>query len=678
MRKFFYSVLAFMLVVCSSAFASPGDTIMVQTHKNIVITTDTSVGQTFYPSWGVFPAAAESKRRVIAYLTFECAPGKQCGEWDYLNHIYIGRTGGMSGDSLGYEISRFITPYGFYWNSASDWRHGWYMDVTDFAGLLHDSVEIIYKHTGYEANHDRGWKINLQFYVFEGTPVRAPVKITRLWNGIFEYGNAANPIDNNLQPKNVALDNRTRAARLWLMQTGHGIDRSDGCSEFCAKSREVKMDNITIDKRIVWRDNCGWNSLFPQAGTWLLDRGNWCPGAPVVPDMIDVERLSPGTKHLFDIDMQAYNATGNFGAYVFDTYLIEYSAPNATNDVTLEAIIAPSSDYEFLRYNPICGTPVVVIRNNGSQSLTSMEIEYGLKGGNKSIYHWTGNLEFLQADTIQLINPVQWVLNADATFEVELKSPNGASDQFVYDNKGSSIMKSTPVLPANFIIQFRSNKGAQEDSYTIKDAKTGIVVYQKDKFGISTMHRDTVHLQSSSCYVFEFSDEGQAISGGIDLPKDGLSFWYWKVVAQSNPQYAKYIESDDGSLQFRTLTNRIVKDFTATNGNIKGADFGTKIIYQFSTDNTGTLGIPSVGGEPGLEVYPNPSGGIFELDYYLPGNKHARLVVEDLQGKTVYNGILDKEADTEHLDLRRLPAGMYTLQITANEQVFNDKLVIFK
>ena len=28
----------------------------------------------------------------------------------------------------------------------------------------------------------------------------------------------------------------------------------------------------------IWRDDCGENPLYPQGGTWIYDRANWCPG----------------------------------------------------------------------------------------------------------------------------------------------------------------------------------------------------------------------------------------------------------------------------------------------------------------------------------------------------------------------------------------------------------------
>ena len=72
----------------------------VQTHKDVVIQTEPSRGFTNYSGWGVFPTEGKTYSKVTATLTFECAPGLRCGEWDYLNYIYLGKRRGNKKDSL--------------------------------------------------------------------------------------------------------------------------------------------------------------------------------------------------------------------------------------------------------------------------------------------------------------------------------------------------------------------------------------------------------------------------------------------------------------------------------------------------------------------------------------------------------------------------------------------------
>lgn len=672
MNRFFPCLLAF-LVASGAARAATGDTLRVQSHTNTVIVTDPSIGNTYYPAWAVFPTTNLPVRKIYAYLTFECRPGFQCGEWDYINRVLIGRKGGVAGDSLMFEIARFITPYGSSWNSSSNWKHGWYLDLTDFSELLRDSVEVIYNHSGYESNTDRGWKINLTFNLIEGSPVRNLLATDTLWNGNFQYGNNADPIENRLLPRSVTLNAQTKAARLCILQTGHGSDTPDGCGEFCAKTLTSKMDNVVIDQRSVWRDNCGWNSLFPQAGTWLFDRANWCPGADVVPYRIDVSGLTGGSTHSFDLDMQSYTATQNFGNYLFFTYLFQYGDPNAQNDATLEAIIAPSTEYQFGRYNPVCGEAIVVIRNNGAQALTALQFNYGIKGGQSVAYNWTGNLPFGQTDTVRIPNTPLWNNTSDQTFAVTLANPNGASDEFPQDNYGESVLKACPVLPRRFVVHLYTNKAATENSYKIREVSSGVVAFQKGNFQPETNYRDTVNLIPNTCYEFEFSDEGAPLPGGLDVNKDGLSFWLWDSYLNNYPQYESILDYKDGTLMFRSALNSFpIKNFTTG----QGADFGTKLLYQFRTDTVGlSVTGPATSSKHFVSVFPNPSNGQFTIDYYT-GGKAGLFEVTDLAGRTLRRGDLSPQAATLELDLSTLEQGVYILQVRGADWTHNEKLII--
>ncbi|WP_118977004.1 T9SS type A sorting domain-containing protein [Taibaiella koreensis] len=685
MKKIYILLCLCVAGLLPSVHAANGDTTIVQGHNDVIIQTDPSVGQTLYPAWSVFPPASTPYRKIYAHLSLKCPPNLNCGEWDYLNHIFIGKTGGMAGDSLGYELGRFITPYGNYWKTTAtnNWEHGWWIDVTDWGYLLHDSVELIYKHTGYEAQNDRGWLINLQYYVIEGPAIRDFVRMDTLWNGSFRYGDAAAPIEDKLNARNLTLAPGTASARLWIMQSGHGSDDADQCGEFCAKNRMVKWDNQTVNTRLVWRE-CGFNSLYPQAGTWLLDRANWCPGAFVDPDWVEIGELTGGSNHSIDIDMEPYTATADFGNMFFTTYLFEYGAPHAQVDAGIERIIAPSTDLEQKRMNPICGQPIIKIRNNGARALTSLAIEYGLAGQAKATFQWTGNLAFGQSEIVTLTNAVQYLLQGDAVFEVTLKLPNGGTDEYTLDNSASSLIKKTDVQPHAFIVEFKNTKANQENSYKFIEAQTGQVVHQKgiNDFPLATtLYRDTVVLAKNTCYILEFSDEGTPLAGGIDQNKDGLTFWFWDALAQQYPQYLQYLDNDDGSLQLKDYhSNASLLNFSGTynqgKGAIQKADFGTKIVYQFSTSNE-TVSAGTVQQlNADIDVYPNPSpDGLFAISYHIPGNTGAQLEVQDIRGTVVLQAQLKGEGGVYALDLKSRARGMYTLKITSGKAATVRKLV---
>ncbi len=50
-----------------------------------------------------------------------------------------------------------------------------------------------------------------------------------------------------------------------------------------------------------------------------------------------------------------------------------------TLDAGIEYIIAPTSDENHFRENPICGTPIIHVKNHGSATIASITFQYGLK-----------------------------------------------------------------------------------------------------------------------------------------------------------------------------------------------------------------------------------------------------------------------------------------------------------
>ncbi len=659
MKKLLLTVFAALSVYAADAAL---DTTVVTSHQDVVIKTDPGVGYTLYPQWAEFPGVATSYRKVLLSLKFECAPGLKCGELDYLNHVYLGRKGGVTGPVLDYEIARYITPYGFYWNSAMNWDHNWYFDVTDFASLLHDSVEVIYKHTGYEGNTDRGWKINVKFICIEGTPVREPIAVTKLWSDSYQMGNPANPVENHLVPDTNTLDAQTKAVRLRLINTGHGSDSAEGCMEFCSKYRSVKWDGTEISRKDIWRNDCGYNAVYPQAGTWIYDRAGWCPGSPVRYDDVDIAGVTGGTQHYIDMDMQPYTAYKNFGNLMSTAFMIEYGDPANTIDAELEAILAPSAEKENKRLNPICNSPIIVIKNNGKDALTSATIEYGAVGGTMSTFQWTGNIPFLESDTITLTTPVSWPAG-NGKFIATIKNPNGQADQFNDDNSQTSDYTAPEVMPKRIIIYFRSNKDASENYYRVINATTNQVVYDRGNFANETTYQDTLNLTPGDCYYFRFYDDGASTSV-TNINKDGLDFW----------AFTPY--EGTGNLQIRNASGVIIKNITGGSSGpygTKGGDFGAWYNLYFTAEFP--LNTPKVGKVTAqVDIYPNPATTNVEVNYTMNSNK-GEILLTDLQGRTLHTEAVTATAGISTIDLAGYAPGVYIVKFVSGDETVVRKIV---
>lgn len=173
------------------------------THNKVTIITNPKKGTNSFVKWGVFPAENKEIRRITMNVTLAHPPNRAIAHWDYLDRINILHTGGLKGDTVGYEIGRMLTPYGS--NFKEDWSYTWTVDVTDFVSFLRDSVKIEYIHTGYESP-DLGWDFTVDFKIDFGPAVAKFISIIELWNDSFQYGNPDSDIELALAEKEIARD----------------------------------------------------------------------------------------------------------------------------------------------------------------------------------------------------------------------------------------------------------------------------------------------------------------------------------------------------------------------------------------------------------------------------------------------------------------------------------------
>ncbi len=646
MKKY---TLLLILTSLTNYFLSAEDTTKIRSHNKVVIKTDPSRGQTFYPSSVKFPEKNAGYRKIYLYLEFGCAPGLKCGEWDYNNHIFLSKKYRDTGiENLNLELARFITPYGFYWNSSMNWKHGWYIDLTDYAYLLHDSLEINYKHSGYEANNDRGWTITLDFYCIQGENKLEPIDYNQFYSSKnAAYGIASKPFENTIQNMIFNKPDSSNLSRIKIIQTGHGMDQQENCAEFCKKTRTVSLNGNVINAKPVWRDNCGFNSLYPQAGTWLYDRAGWCPGSPVLDDNIDVSNLKDSGNNL-QISMQNYsNTAGGEANWVISCYAFHFKDKRLTNDAEIDDVIAPSNHFEYLRLNPTCGEPILRIKNIGKTSISKIDFEYGLINGQKQYISVHANIPAGQKGEVTLEGLKDWTGSKDIFWAKIVK----INQEFVSDELGKIIyseFKNVLTTPEKIIIQLRTNNDPNENSYKVID-REGNVIRQKGGFAANTTYRDTVFLRTNMCYQFVFSDEGT--SGINGLNKDGLNWW-----ANTG--------DGTGSLMIRNgNTNQVLKNFDI--------DFGTKHIFNFFT--TYKVGNESY-ENTNFIMHPNPIHKTQNLQLDFENETNKTIKIYNNLGALIY--VFETTNAHVEIPIQNFSSGVYHVEIDNNGTEIIRKLVL--
>lgn len=541
-----------------------------------------------------------------------------------------------------YEIGRFITPYGISLSLGSQ-GFQWQYDVTDYAWLLHDSVDL--------SAGNQQELIDLKFLFIEGTPAREVKQMDRIWGarGSHSYANLDNDVV--LFDTTYALNQDASQWKVLTRLTGHGHNSNNGnyphCCEWKDNTHYLFVDGQQVADWHIWQEHdCANNPVYPQGGTWLGAREGWCPGDVVKDNEFEItQHINGSTVSLdYDItDVPSNNQGMGGGNYVVAMQLFHYGDAAHNLDAEIYEVLQPTDLDYHERWNPICIEPQVVLRNAGATTLTSATLSYHVSGGQTLSHEWTGSLKHMEKTTVTL--PVNdgafWLGDGNNNFHVSVASPNGAADEYADNDNYISHFELPEVYPmGGLVVWMETNNRANENSYTFRD-QLGNIVYSKDNMSNDTEYRDTVYLDDG-CYTFHFLDEGN----------DGLSYW-------ADPA------AGNGFLRFRKLTGGNLELFQS--------EFGRDIHHAFSIG--GIVGLEENGVLSELEVFPNPSNGQFTLmTNGVLGE--VEITVLDALGRTVHqeNDVLYGETH-QTIDLSGEEDGIYLLRLNTEDGEMTQRVV---
>lgn len=644
-RKLFF-LLLFAELFSFSATANPGDTTWV-TVWNLRKLTHYGT----YDTTAVFPTNKRYRKIRLHYILgrYACPPGSQyCGSWDYTTQIHALPAGK---DSV--EIARVITPYATNWLSLNK-THDYVVEVTDYASVLEGSTGMRFDYEGYSW----GFTITLKIEFIEGVPPMDALSVKNVYDGYYQYGNTSNPIENYLTAKTYSY--ASPASRVLLKNTvsGHGSDNA-GCAEFCSRYYQLKLNNTTISQKQLWRNDCGWNEVYPQTGTWIYERGNWCPGAVVWPIYHDLSALTTAnTNFTVDVDMQPYVGGGSLGGYNFVSHLINYSAPNHSLDVSIEDIIAPTKDDNYFRENPRCSNPIIKIRNVGTASLSSVNFNYGLHGDTVLNYTWTGNLGYLDTALVVLPPSVSILSHtSSAVFEVSVTAVNGTTgDQNSFNNIYSSKTIPVDIFPDKFVIRMLTNNSTDpisltnETSWILYD-DSGNIIMQRDQLANATVYIDTLFLWPG-CFKFEIRDTGC----------DGMSWWANAPAGNGSLRFDYYGINNTIFLYPGDIGCGYTKYFTILDPNI---------IYV-GTKNSGVIA-------NSIEVYPNPAANMAYIRLNLNKSQAVSYRLLDITGKLIQQKKLENVITSyETIDTHELSNGVYFITVELGDKSLTTKKLVIQ
>lgn len=242
------------------------------------------------------------------------------------------------------ELMRFMTPFGVGHYSKNDdvlsskrrpvyipkWESNvyWEQDITDLYPLLEGEAYVgIFIDTWTPEGYLASMTIDIKESKITCDLLNKQ-QVEPLINTVYYIGQGYPDI---FARKSVSTDftipRNAKNIRLKYIVTGHG--GHSGGDEFVQKRNILSIDGKEIYNFIPWRDDCASFRRFnPATGVWLrkrlssyigpsgytekeveeplassdLSRSNWCPGSDVVPEVVNIGSLAPGT-HTFTVSI---------------------------------------------------------------------------------------------------------------------------------------------------------------------------------------------------------------------------------------------------------------------------------------------------------------------------------------------------------------------------------------
>jgi len=584
-----------------------------------------------------------------------------CSGWDYTTKISLLKNDvDDEGNPIfvhNQTLANVVTPYGTYMQPGNsqgsgfspNWVHRYTYDVTDFASLLQDSVLIRAFYGGWPQSGAGGcFNVTLNFEMIEGVPPRNVLNVQNLWSGSKSYADLQ-----NLNDSSVFISNNEVNSMLRVTVSGHGLNGefTEGVNYYI----DINSDNVDVHE--MWRDDCGEVALYPQGGTWVYDRANWCPGDKATTIEHELTNfINTGEDNLLSFDIYKpnsvswYSSSDGEGAasYIYDAQLITYEAPNFNLDGVMEDVISPSMKQEYFRFNPSCSNPIIKIKNQGADLLTSAIIEYGFDNCVVNTYNWNGSLSFGESELVEL-PAIDWCsVEENIPFYARITLPNGSEDNHSVNDMLYSEYEFVAIYPEVFAIWFNTNNVPNESSYELTD-NDGNLIFSRNGMSANTLYKDTIVL-SPGCYKFQILDTG----GNQFNNEDGLSWW----------------ANNDGSgyARLKSVPGGFFKYYQA--------DFGTELTDYFRVEEW-NAGLLDETGDPVVEIYPNPANNYLNIDLEFSTASNIEILITDFTGKKIKT--INEENFMEGIvliDVNNLARGIYNCTIITNQTMYNKSFVL--
>ena len=258
--------------------------------------------------------------------------------------------------------------------------------------------------------------------------------------------------------------------------------------------------------------------------------------------------------------------------------------------------------------------PKVVLTNNGSNVLTSAELDVLVNGESLKTVDWNGNLSLFQNTTVNLGN-ISFPVEAENVLEVKIKGVNGGSDEAPNNDIASFEFRGSPETVGKVLkLSIRTDSNPQETTWKVTNLWTGEVVLEGGPYDQTNhMYTETLEITGDGCFDFTIYD-----AGGDGFTTGGL-----------------YGLKAGGTTLF------------------SGSSFGSSESNEFSYEVTADV---EEDYRHNVNIYPNPTDGL--LNVFCQDKQ--TVTIFNMAGQHVYESQCDGELQ---IDMKQFGSGIYAVKV---------------
>lgn len=375
-----------------------------------------------------------------------------------------------------------------------------------------------------------------------------------------------------------------------------------------------------------------------------------------------------------------------------------------SNDAGAFSILSPLGE--------ICNTdvlhPKVVIRNWGTNPLTSVTITYQVGSSLPQTYSWTGNLPSLAYDTVLLPSIIS--NSGNQVISVSTSIPNGVTDQNINnDNTASTILVSLIGNNLPLVYGFEDSQFPPIDWALYEGNYLNLITRSTDasKSGIAALKVDLTYVQDEEVILTtpnldltNTSSPELSFELAYRMRYDTTTNYYDRLEVFISNDCGETWQSiyDKQAYGLATAPNIDPNDYLPNTGDwrLETIDLtahasNANALFQFKFSSpwggivwlddiniSGTpLTIDEASSNAAFSIFPNPNSGVFQIQMSYEHSKNIKVEIVNTMGQTIFTEKKINVIDNHfNINLPTQPTGMYFLKLTDNDKMETVRFLI--